>query len=105
MRRSVTPPDTRGEGADPLRKLHPIQTLKGPEPVTIVPITLNEGTAMPAEEAMALKVQWAVRAGYSILTRDIPAHFAPYNAVIRVHAGSTEDKLLDYLAVLAPPSS
>lgn len=49
---------------------------------------------------MRAKVQWAERAQYTILTRDVPASFAPYNAVIRISERGTEDRQRDYLAQL-----
>jgi hypothetical protein len=54
-----------------------------------------------ADEMMSAKVAWANRAGYRILTRDIPSSLAPYNALIRVNEKGTEDRELDYLAVFS----
>jgi len=55
---------------------------------------------MSAEDLMAAKVRWAERAEYIVLTRTVPAEFAPYNAIIRVSEAGTEDRDRDYLAEL-----
>lgn len=91
----VVPPD------DPLRALLLIETVSAPEPYTIAVVPQCSGTAITAEEAMAARVKWATRARYAVLTRDVPAEFAPYNAIIRVLG--TEDRRTDYLATLVPP--
>jgi hypothetical protein len=56
---------------------------------------------MPAEEVMAAKVKWALKAGYTILTKNVPGKFAPFNSVIRVSEAGTEDQNRDYLARIA----
>jgi hypothetical protein len=85
-----------------LRALRPVETVTGPEPFDIVPIVEAEGHVVPAEDRMAARVRWAERAKYTILTRGVPASFAPYNALIRIQEDGTEDRERDYLAQLAP---
>ena len=82
----------------PLRALVLIETVEELEPLSIKPIPEPSGSASSPEEAMAMRVQWANRIRYTILTRDVPEQFAPYNAVIRVLG--TEDRRVDYLATL-----
>lgn len=83
-----------------MQALQLIEPVGDSEPYRIVPIMLASGTAVSPAELMATKVRWAERASYTILTEDIPASFAPYNAVIRVSAKGTEDNRRDYLAHL-----
>ena len=84
----------------PLRALQPIETVADAGPFTIVPIVQTLGSVGTADDRMAAKVRWAEQARYTILTRDVPASFAPYNAVIRISEGGTEDRQRDYLAYL-----
>jgi hypothetical protein len=84
----------------PLRALQPIETVGDGEPFTIVPIPQRLGGAVSPGDSMAAKVRWAERAEYTVLTRDVPASFAPYNAVIRISESGTEDRQRDYLAHL-----
>jgi hypothetical protein len=84
-----------------LLALRQIQSLGDSTPFRIVPVSLHQGSAMPVEELMAAKVRWAAKAGYSVLTQDVPLEFYPYNAVIRVDERGTEDRDLDYLARIA----
>lgn len=86
---------------EPLRKLLLIESIGTSAPFAIVPVKQCEGTAMPPQELADAKVQWARRAGYTVITRDVPEMFAPYNAVIRVSDRGTEDLQRDYLAELA----
>lgn len=86
----------------PLRALQLIHTLGDSEPLAIVPVIQPLGTAVPPEDRMAAKVRWAERARYTVLTRNVPASFAPYNAVIRISERGTEDRQRDYLAHLVP---
>lgn len=81
-----------------LQALLPIETVGDHEPFKIVPISQCQGTVMSQDDAMTAKVKWATKAGYQVLTRNVPATFAPYNAVIRVSELGTEDKNRDYLA-------
>jgi hypothetical protein len=83
-----------------LRALQLIETVGGSQPFRIVPIVQEQGTAMTPADRMAAKVRWAERAEYTVLTPDIPASFAPYNAVIRISERGTEDTQRDYLALL-----
>jgi hypothetical protein len=84
-----------------LRGLQLIQSVGDNEPFRIVPVFPPHGAVMSAEEVMAVRIKWAEKAGYSILTNDVPGEFAPYNAVIRVSGAGTEDKNRDYLAQIA----
>lgn len=84
----------------PLRALQLIEPVGTKEPFTIVPVVQTYGTAVSRDDRMAEKVRWAERAEYIVLTRDIPASFAPFNAVIRVSEYGTEDRERDYLAQL-----
>ena len=84
----------------PLRALQLIETVGNVEPFDIVPVVLVWGTAMSPANRDAAKVRWAVRTGYTILTRTVPPSFAPYNCVIRVRERGTEDTRRDYLAHL-----
>ncbi|HLJ66355.1 MAG TPA: hypothetical protein VKX16_03225 [Chloroflexota bacterium] len=84
----------------PLRALELIETVGDVEPFTIVPIRQAFGAVTAPADRMTAKVRWAERAEYTILTRDVPARFAPYNAVIRISARGTEDMQRDYLAHL-----
>lgn len=86
------------EDKGPLRALMLIESVGDIEPFDIVPVSQCRGTAVTPEEAMATRVKWAHKAGYSVLTKDVPAQFAPYNAVIRVSESGTEDLNRDYLA-------
>lgn len=81
-----------------LSALQLIQTVDDIEPYPIVPVSVAHGSVMPAEDVMAAKVRWAIRAGYTVLTTEVPPRFAPYNAVIRVSERGTEDRDRDYLA-------
>ena len=81
-----------------LRGLQLIQSVGETEPFKIVPVFPPHGAVMSAEEVMAVRIKWAEKAGYSILTQDVPSEFAPYNAVIRVSGAGTEDRNRDYLA-------
>jgi hypothetical protein len=84
----------------PLRALQLIETVTGGAPFTIVPIVQVLGAVLTPDERMAAKVRWAERAQYTILSRGIPASFAPYNAIIRISERGTEDRQRDYLAHL-----
>lgn len=81
-----------------LRRLCTIASVGDEEPYTIVLLRSVDGHVVTADESMAAKVKWAQKAGYRILTRNVPEHFAPYNAVIRISETGTEDRLRDYLA-------
>jgi hypothetical protein len=83
-----------------LKSLRPIKTVETLSPLTIIPAPLSRGLASTDDELMDRKVDWAIRAGFGVLTRDVPASFAPFNAVIRISARGTEDADRDYLAVL-----
>jgi hypothetical protein len=83
-----------------LKSLQPIKTVLTLSPLTIVPAPLSRGLASTDDELMVRKVDWAIRAGFEVLTRDVPASFAPFNAVIRINDRGTEDADRDYLAVL-----
>jgi hypothetical protein len=89
---SGVPPD------GPLRALQLIETVRDGTPFNITPVVSRSGSVVSQEEAMAARVKWATKARYTVLSRDIPKHFAPYNAVIRIIG--TEDYRADYLAVL-----
>jgi hypothetical protein len=82
----------------PLRALQLIETVGDSRPFAIVPVMQALGSAMTPNDRMAAKVRWAEQATYAILTRDVPAAFAPYNTVIRVSERGTEDSQRDYLA-------
>lgn len=84
--------------AGPLRALQLIESVGDAGPFTIVPIMQALGSAMTPNDRMSAKVRWAEQATYAILTRDVPAAFAPYNTVIRVSERGTEDSQRDYLA-------
>lgn len=86
----------------PLRAVQLIESVGDVAPFRIVPIMLGQGSAMSANDRMAAKVRWVEQATYTILTRDVPAAFAPYNSVIRVSERGTEDVQRDYLAHLVP---
>lgn len=88
-------------GPGTLVALRQIQSLGERPPFRIVPVYHNQGSAMPAEDLMAARVRWADKAGYSVLTQDVPREFLPYNAVIRVDERGTEDRNRDYLARIA----
>lgn len=89
-----------------LRALQLIETV-GTEPFTIIPVVHALGSAVAPADRMAAKVRWAERAQYTVLTLDVPASFAPYNALIRILERGTEDRQRDYLAhlVLEPEAS
>ncbi len=82
----------------PLRALQLIESVGDEGPFHIVPVMLPSGSAMSPSDRMAAKVRWAEHATYAILSRDVPASFAPYNTLIRVSERGTEDSLRDYLA-------
>ena len=84
-----------------LRGLQLIESVGESEPFAIVPVFPPHGAVMSPEEVMAVRIKWAEKAGYSILTKDVPGEFAPYNAVIRVSSAGTEDRNRDYLAQIA----
>lgn len=88
--------DARADGS--LRALQLIETVHETEPLSVVLILQCSGSAVSPEEAMEARVRWANKAGYVVLTRNVPQQFAPYNAVIRVLG--TEDRRADYLATL-----
>ena len=98
QRRATTPTSAMEESG--IRALQLIESVGNTAPFLIRPISLRQGTAMPAEDVMAAKVKWARRAGYRVLTRNVPADFAPYNAVIQISEKGTEDRNRDYLAVI-----
>lgn len=81
-----------------LKRIMLIESVGETEPHDIVPVKQCQGTAMGADESAATKVKWAQKAGYRVVTRNIPDTFAPYNAVIRVSDRGTEDRQRDYLA-------
>ena len=99
-RSSASKKDPAISPESPLRALQLIEAVGDAEPFRIVPITMAAGTAVTPAELMATKVRWAERASYTVLTNDVPASFAPYNAVIRVSERGTEDSQRDYLAHL-----
>jgi hypothetical protein len=88
----------RAEPEGPLRALQLIETVGDVEPFEIHPVTQSSGSVVSAGEIMTARVKWANRAQYTVLTRNIPERFAPYNAIIRVIG--TEDYRVDYLAQL-----
>ncbi len=92
------PTSRESAGTAGLRSLQLIETVGDSEPFVIVPVSLRQGTAQAATEVMALKVKWAEKATYRVLTRSVPAQFAPYNAIIRISDIGTEDFRRDYLA-------
>jgi hypothetical protein len=96
--RDIVLPPVVGQGS--LRKLLLIESVGESEPFEIVPVRQCHGSAMTADESVAVKVRWAEKAGYRVLTRNVPDIFAPYNAVIHVSERGTEDRRLDYLAEL-----
>ncbi len=83
-----------------LQAMLQIESVGESEPFRIVPISQCQGTVMSVDDAMAGKVKWATKAGYRVLTRNVPASFAPYNAIIRISRLGTEDNNRDYLAVI-----
>jgi hypothetical protein len=87
-----------GFGRGTLLAVRQIQSVGDSLPLRIVPLSHREGTAMTAAELMEVRVKWAAKAGYSVLSWDVPSEFFPYNAVIRVDERNTEDQNLDYLA-------
>ncbi len=89
-------PESIGKGG--LRSLQLIETVGDSEPFHIVPVFVRQGTAQAPNEVMALKVKWAEKATYRVLTRRVPDQFAPYNAIIRISEIGTEDFRRDYLA-------
>jgi hypothetical protein len=84
-----------------LRGLQLIKTAGDDQPFRIVPLFPPQGAVMTPEEVMTVRIKWAEKAGYQVLTNDVPREFAPYNAVIRVSAAGTEDRNRDYLAHIA----
>lgn len=84
----------------PLRALQLIETVGDSEPFAIIPVAHLLGTLVTPGDRMAAMVRWAERIGYSVLSREVPASFGPYNAVIRVSERGTEDRQRDYLAHL-----
>ncbi len=84
-----------------LQGLQLIESVGDDEPFKIVPLFPPHGSVMSPEEVMAVRVKWAEKAGYSVLTEDVPYQFAPYNAIIRVSGAGTEDYNRDYLAHIA----
>lgn len=95
-RRDVPVPPPVISGA--LKRLMLIESVGETEPIQIVPVKQCQGTAMGADESAATKVKWAQKAGYRVVTRNVPDTFAPFNAVIRVSDRGTEDRQRDYLA-------
>ena len=81
--------------------LVPIETVDELEEGGIIARVICRGPLSEDEEFMSRRVQWANRATFTVLSREVPGSFAPYNAVIRISAAGTEDIQLDYLAVLA----
>ncbi|GAC1471024.1 MAG: hypothetical protein NVS2B16_28960 [Chloroflexota bacterium] len=84
-----------------LQALQLIESVEDLQSGRIVPVSQCTGTVVSADELMAAKIQWAERAGYSVLTTSVPEGFAPYNAIIRVSERGTEDQQRDYLAKIA----
>lgn len=80
--------------------LQAVESISKEKPLRIVLLSHQQGTAMSAEDFMAAKVRWAERAGYAVLSWQVPETFAPYNAIIRVSESGTEDRDRDYLAVI-----
>jgi hypothetical protein len=85
-------------GIGTLQALRLIESVGDLESLHIVPVSQRLGAVMTADEVMAAKVKWARKAGYSVLTQNVPVEFAPYNTVIRVSETGTEDHNRDYLA-------
>lgn len=86
--------------AQNLQSLLLIETVAPDTTTEIIPIRQITGSASTDGEVMARKIQWANKAGFDIVTHDVPSTFAPYNAVIRISASGTEDRNRDYLAQL-----
>lgn len=86
------------DASNGLQGLLLIESVGESEPFHIVPVAQCQGTAMSVDDVMATKVKWATKAGFRVLTRSVPAAFAPYNAIIRVSRAGTEDQRRDYLA-------
>lgn len=84
-----------------LRGLQLIKSVGDSQPFRIEPLFPPHGAVMSQEEVMAVRIKWAEKAGYSVLTNNVPGEFAPYNAVIRVSGAGTEDKNRDYLAQIS----
>ncbi|MGH2447750.1 MAG: hypothetical protein ACRDFS_04000 [Chloroflexota bacterium] len=88
-------PTNRPAGA--LCAIQLIETVGEREPFDIVPAASRfSGNASSASDVMAAKVKWATKAGYVLLTTNVPKHCSPYTAIIRVIG--TEDYMRDYLA-------
>jgi hypothetical protein len=83
-----------------LQSLQLIETVAAEGETNIRPIRQITGSASTDGEVMARKIQWANKAGYEVVSVNVPSTFAPYNAVIRIDAGGTEDRNRDYLAQL-----
>jgi hypothetical protein len=83
-----------------LTSLKQINTVSTLSPLRIEFTAHARGVASTDDELMARKVLWAHKAGFDVLTTDVPASFAPFNAVIRISHLGTEDFNRDYLAVL-----
>jgi hypothetical protein len=83
-----------------LQSLQLIETVAADTSSQIIPIRQITGSASTDGEVMARKIQWANKAGFSVVTHDVPSTFAPYNAVIRISESGTEDRKRDYLAEL-----
>ncbi|HCG03220.1 MAG TPA: hypothetical protein DEV93_22115 [Chloroflexi bacterium] len=83
-----------------LQSLVLIETVAPDTATQIVPIRQITGSASTDGEVMARKIQWANKAGFSVVTHDVPSNFAPFNAVIRISESGTEDRKRDYLAEL-----
>jgi len=91
-------PESVAMGARTLKALTLIKSVGDTEPFAIVLLVASQGTAMTASELMAARVKWASKAGYRVLSNNVPDTLAPYNAVIRLSETGTEDHNLDYLA-------
>lgn len=85
-------------GETALRGLMLIHSVGTREPFNIRPLAQCRGGALGDEEMMVAKIQWATRAGYQVVTRNVPREHAPYNAIIRISSRGTEDQNRDYLA-------
>ena len=83
-----------------LHSLRSIATLNTLSPLNIEFTNQARGSVSTDDEMMAKKVVWATKAGFDVLTNDVPHSFAPYNAVIRISEAGTEDRNRDYLAIL-----
>lgn len=81
-----------------IHALQLIESVGDSEPFRIVPVSQAHGKVMTADEVMTAKIRWVQKAGYRVVTKNIPQEFWPFNAVIRIHASGTEDQLRDYLA-------